>query len=127
MPRRTWTAFQLEIVRRFYAVICAGETARLVNLAGPAHGTKAVRAKAARIGATGPRWPEPARDPGAAAAAEAEVRRRLAERGQAPNQWRERKCLCCTGDFMSEHVGNRICGKCRATVAWQSADAGVPA
>lgn len=36
----------------------------------------------------------------------------------------QRRCLCCGSHFDSAGPGNRICGGCRSTSAYQSSDAG---
>lgn len=33
----------------------------------------------------------------------------------------ERNCLRCSAAFWSEGFGERICGRCKGTVAWRSA------
>lgn len=34
-----------------------------------------------------------------------------------------RKCLLCLRKFKSRHFGERVCTKCKETVAWSSGDA----
>jgi hypothetical protein len=31
-----------------------------------------------------------------------------------------RKCLMCTRDFQSSHVGERVCQSCKETSVWRS-------
>lgn len=32
---------------------------------------------------------------------------------------KERKCLMCRRDFVSGHVGERVCTNCKSTAAWR--------
>ena len=32
---------------------------------------------------------------------------------------KERKCLMCSKDFVSSHVGERVCTNCKSTAAWR--------
>ncbi|MDE0991625.1 MAG: hypothetical protein OSA23_00360 [Rhodospirillales bacterium] len=32
---------------------------------------------------------------------------------------KKRKCLMCTKDFTSQHLGERVCTNCKSTSAWR--------
>lgn len=36
-----------------------------------------------------------------------------------PSISKERKCLMCSRDFTSQHVGERVCSNCKSTAAWR--------
>lgn len=33
---------------------------------------------------------------------------------------KERKCLMCSKDFSSSHIGERVCPSCKETSVWRS-------
>ncbi len=33
---------------------------------------------------------------------------------------KSRKCLMCSGDFVSHHIGERVCPSCKETTVWRS-------
>lgn len=33
---------------------------------------------------------------------------------------KRRRCLLCSHNFMSEWAGERVCGRCKQTAAWQT-------
>lgn len=37
-----------------------------------------------------------------------------------PPTAKQRRCLVCRDDFLSEHIGHRVCNDCKATEAWRS-------
>ena len=36
------------------------------------------------------------------------------------NERKNRPCLMCAKDFVSEHFGQRVCPTCKGTAAWRS-------
>ncbi len=33
---------------------------------------------------------------------------------------KQRKCLMCSNEFMSSHIGERVCPSCKETSVWRS-------
>ena len=39
-----------------------------------------------------------------------------------PEIRKARKCLMCSQDFTSHHIGERVCPSCKSTAAWREGD-----
>jgi len=37
-----------------------------------------------------------------------------------PQVKKTRKCLMCSGEFTSNHIGERVCSSCKETSVWRS-------
>ena len=41
-----------------------------------------------------------------------------------PHKIAQRKCLMCSVEFTSRHIGERVCSDCKSTTLWQSGHMG---